>query len=294
MAVDAPVLANILVSGGTGFVGLTISSAIAEKHLKCNITVLDVKPPDSTHFLSAGISFIQADITCSGDINNAVRRVKPEAFIHKVGIVPVLGERLLRKPWMVLEASSSSTVTCALRPSVLCGPGDNHLVPPIHACIAEGETPFMIGDGLNLWDVTYVTNVADAHVLAAENLVSTKTAAGEAFFIQNNEPVTFRTFCLAVWAHFGHIPPFQVHIPEPLPYMAGLVSKALTWAMETATTLSRGSIKDACSVRYASGEKAKRILGLEARIGIEDAIRLSCEDYARRLGAKSLPRTKNA
>lgn len=59
--------------------------------------------------------------------------------------------------------------------------------------------------------------------------------------------------------------------------MAGLVSKALTWAMETATILSRGSVKDACSVRYASGEKAKRILGFEAHIGIEDAIRLSCE-----------------
>lgn len=104
MAVDAPVLANILVSDSTGFVGPAISRAIAEKHPKCNITVLDVKPPDSTHFLSAGISFVQADITC-GDINNAVRRIKPEFFVHTVGIVPVLGERhgrrLERLVWSV-------------------------------------------------------------------------------------------------------------------------------------------------------------------------------------------------
>lgn len=168
-------------------------------------------------------------------------------------------------------------VTCALRPSVLCGPGDTQLVPPIVACIAKGETPFVVGDGLNLWDVTYVDNVADAHVLAAENLVSSKTSAGEAFFIQNNEPIPFRAFCLAIWAQFGHIPPFEVHIPEMLAYVSGLLAETVTWATGSATTLSRGSIRDACSIRYASGEKAKRILGFEARIGMPDAIRLSCE-----------------
>ncbi|THC88993.1 hypothetical protein EYZ11_011560 [Aspergillus tanneri] len=176
--------------------------------------------------------------------------------------------------------------TCSLRPSVLCGPGDDTLVPPIHACIAKGETPFIIGDGLNLWDVTYVANIADAHVLAAENLMSSRTAAGEAFFIQNNEPIAFRDFCLAIWAHFGHTPPFEIRIPQRLAYFAGLVSEWLTWLFGTTTTLSRGSVKDACSVRYASGEKAKQILGYEARVGIEDGIRLSCEDYARRLGIK--------
>lgn len=171
--------------------------------------------------------------------------------------------------------------TCALRPSVLCGPGDYQLVPAIHACIAKGETPFVIGDGLNLWDVTYVTNIADAHVLAAENLATSKTAAGEAFFIQNNEPITFRDFCLAIWRHFGHIPPFEIKIPQRLAYFAGLVCETFTWVMGQTTTLSRGSVKDACAVRYASGEKAKRILGYEARVGIENGIRMSCEVFQR-------------
>lgn len=167
--------------------------------------------------------------------------------------------------------------TCSLRPSVLCGPGDYQLVPAIHACIAKWETPFIIGDGFNLWDVTYVTNIADAHVLAVENLVTSRTAAGEAFFIQNNEPITFRDFCLAIWAHFGHTPPFEVRIPESIAYVAGLLCECATWFTGTTTTLSRGSVKDACAVRYASGEKAKAILGYETRIGMDDAVRLSCE-----------------
>lgn len=167
--------------------------------------------------------------------------------------------------------------TCALRPSVLCGPGDDKLVPPIHACIAKYETPFIIGDGDNLWDVTHVSNVADSHILAVENLMTSRTAAGEAFFIQNNEPITFRDFCLAIWTHFGHVPPFEIRIPESLAYVAGLLCEMTTWVTGATTTLSRGSVQDACAVRYASGEKARKILGYEARIGMEEAIRLSCE-----------------
>ncbi|PKY02517.1 NAD(P)-binding protein [Aspergillus campestris IBT 28561] len=191
---------------------------------------------------------------------------------------------------MVLQESSGTMATCSLRPSVLCGPGDHQLLPPIHACIAKYETPFVIGNGSNLWDVTYVTNVADAHVLAAQNLMSSKTAAGEAFFIQNNEPITFRDFCLAIWAHFGHTPPFEVHIPMFLLYLVGWLCEWLTWLFGTSTTLSRGSVRDACSIRYASGEKARRILGYQARVGIDEGIRLSCEDYARRMGVELPPK----
>jgi hypothetical protein len=50
-----------------------------------------------------------------------------------------------------------------------------------------------------------------------------------------------------------------------------------TFLMGTPTTLSRGSVKDACSMRYASGEKARRILGYEARVGIEEGLRVSCQ-----------------
>jgi sterol-4alpha-carboxylate 3-dehydrogenase (decarboxylating) len=178
---------------------------------------------------------------------------------------------------LVLKASSSNMATCALRPSVLCGPGDSQLLPSIHACIAKHETPFLIGDGFNLWDITYVDNVADAHVLAVENLLSSRTAAGESFFIQNNEPITFRDFCLAVWAQIGHIPSFEMRIPENMAYIVGLVFESVTWVMGTTAGLCRGSVRDACAVRYASGNKAKEILGFEARIGIEEAIRLSCE-----------------
>ena len=178
---------------------------------------------------------------------------------------------------IVLSASGDNIKTCVLRPPPICGEGDRQLLPPIHACIAKRETPYIIGNGYNLWDVAYVGNVADAHVLAAENLLSTMTAAGEAFFIQNNEPVPFRDFSIAVWKHFGHIPPYEIVIPFALAWWAGLLAEILTWMSGATTTLSRGSVRDACNVRYASGFKAEEILGYRPRVGIEEGLRRSCE-----------------
>ncbi|KAJ5834561.1 hypothetical protein N7447_000587 [Penicillium robsamsonii] len=189
----------------------------------------------------------------------------------------IYGESKAAAEALVLKAASSKIVTCALRPSVLCGPGDYQLVPAIHACIAKYETPFLIGNGFNLWDITHVDNAADAH---GESVVIPHRCR------RNNEPIVFRDFCLEIWAHFGHVPPFEMHIPKSLAYFAGLACETVTWLMGTTTNLSRGSVQDACAIRYASGNKAKEILGYKARIGIEEAIRLSCEDYASRLGVK--------
>ena len=171
--------------------------------------------------------------------------------------------------------------TCALRPFVIFGPGDYQLIPSLHACIAKGETPFVIGDGENLWDVVYVDNVADAHVLAIENLLSTKSAAGEAIFISNEEPIAFRDFCLAVWCAFGHEPPFQVHIPVMVAAFAGYLAECVTWITGSTTTLSRGSVFDACGTRYCDGKKARKLLGYKPRVGIEEGIAMSCRVYGR-------------
>jgi sterol-4alpha-carboxylate 3-dehydrogenase (decarboxylating) len=59
--------------------------------------------------------------------------------------------------------------------------------------------------------------------------------------------------------------------------IVGMLSEAWTWLSGTATTISRGSVLDAMAVRYASGEKARRILGYEARVSLEDGLKRSCK-----------------
>jgi sterol-4alpha-carboxylate 3-dehydrogenase (decarboxylating) len=168
-------------------------------------------------------------------------------------------------------------LTCSIRPSVILGPGDYQLVPTIQRCIAKGETPFIIGEATNLYDFTYVSNVADAHVLAVENLLTSKTAAGEAFFISNGQPVPFRDFCLAIWADFGHVPKYQVRIPTAVASVVGLIAEWVTWFTGTEATVCRGSVKDYTQTAYANLSKAREILGYEAKVSLPEGIRLSCE-----------------
>ncbi|PGH13877.1 hypothetical protein AJ80_06146 [Polytolypa hystricis UAMH7299] len=251
----------------------------------------------------------KVNVTGTKNLLEAAKSMGVEAFVHTSSIAAVMddmtteyanvderwptthssliyGESKAAAEDLVLNPSNNPLATCALRPSLMCGPGDEMLLPTLHACIAKGETPYVLGDGYKLWDFSYVTNVADAHVLAAENLISSQTAAGEAFFIQNNEPVTSRDFLLAVSAHFGHYPPFEIKIPLSLAWFAGLASEVSCWITGSTATFSRGVIRESCMAKYASGEKAKRILGFEPRVGIIDGVRLSCEDYARRIGVE--------
>ena len=135
----------------------------------------------------------------------------------------------------------------------------------------------MIGSGVNLCDFTYVDNIAEAHVLAAENLMSTKTVAAEAFFISGGEPVPFRAFCLAVWAEFGHVPPFVVRVPECVAWCAGYAAEWISWLTGTPVALSRGSVYDALRTRYASISKARKMLGYVPRSGMAEGLHLSCQ-----------------
>jgi nucleoside-diphosphate-sugar epimerase len=68
---------------------------------------------------------------------------------------------------MVRSANGKGGVaTVALRPSGIFGEGDPLLVPILVEKAKEGKMKYIIGDGKNLMDFTYVGNVAQAHIQA--------------------------------------------------------------------------------------------------------------------------------
>ncbi|PVI00250.1 C-3 sterol dehydrogenase/C-4 decarboxylase-like protein [Periconia macrospinosa] len=188
---------------------------------------------------------------------------------------------------LVLSANKPDFLTCVLRPSVLFGPNDPVTIPTIHACILAHETPFILGSNTNLQDWTYVSNAADAHVLAVRNLLNSGTAAGEAFFITNGQPVTPRDFCLAIWREFEHTPAFEVRVPEGIAWWVGWGVEWWSWASGAKSVLNRGIVLDATKDRYVSIVKAKKILGYEPKVRLEEACRISCQFFRQKFKAQA-------
>lgn len=88
----------------------------------------------------------------------------------------------------VLQANDHRSLRAvALRPHLLWGPGDPHLLPRIIEKARRREL-MQVGDGENLVDVTYIENAANAHVLAWQALQEGRSA-GKAYFISQGEPV---------------------------------------------------------------------------------------------------------
>ncbi|KXU35035.1 3-beta hydroxysteroid dehydrogenase [Cephaloticoccus capnophilus] len=91
----------------------------------------------------------------------------------------------------VLAANSENLRTAALRPHLIWGAGDPHLVPRLLAAARCGRLR-IVGDGKNRVDMVHVENAVDAHLLAEAALhrdFARNTAAGRPYFITDGEPV---------------------------------------------------------------------------------------------------------
>ena len=87
---------------------------------------------------------------------------------------------------LVTGANSPTLTTVSLRPHLVWGPGDKNVVPRVLALAKKGRLK-IIGTGKNKVDVTHITNVVDAHLLAER--APAATVGSKAYFITNGEPV---------------------------------------------------------------------------------------------------------
>lgn len=120
---------------------------------------------------------------------------------------------------LVLNVDLSELKACALRPHLIWGPGDPHLIPRL---LDRGRRGLLkqVGDGQNLVDISYIDNVVEAHLLAAENLKNVATAAGQAYFISQGEPVNLWDWINTLFRRFG-VPVVEKKVGFKTAYLAG-------------------------------------------------------------------------
>jgi len=123
---------------------------------------------------------------------------------------------------LVLAANGPRLSTCALRPHLIVGPGDPHLLPRLVERARRGRL-VVVGDGANEVTLTYVDNAAAAHVDAAETLLARgpeAACAGRAYFIGQKEPVLLWRWIDELFARVG-LPPLRRRVPRALAYAGG-------------------------------------------------------------------------
>ncbi|TXT08648.1 hypothetical protein VHUM_02776 [Vanrija humicola] len=243
-------------------------------------------------------------------------------------------------------------LTCALRPSGIFGPGDRQAIMGFHAVVKNNQTKFQIGDNTNLFDWTYVANVAHAHLLAADKLgvtypvlvlheplppvdlslghhrIPTSEAhplgpnknpsehdllvarrfesdevdpsdlrpvlrskmdqfadladlpddaegpkvAGQAFFINNGEPVNFWDFTRAIWRQLGHTPPFIIVLPVAIGLLLASLAEFFSKLTGKEPGFTRFRVTFATQNRYYDNERARRLLGYSPVVGLVDGL----------------------
>ncbi|MFP4496780.1 MAG: NAD-dependent epimerase/dehydratase family protein [Vulcanimicrobiota bacterium] len=120
---------------------------------------------------------------------------------------------------LVIEANSENLATVSLRPHLIWGPGDNHLVPRIIERAEKGQLR-IVGDGNNKVDTVYIDNAAQAHILAFKKLEPGSEISGKTYFITNNEPLKMKIILNKI-LEAGGLPPVEKHIPSNIAYFLG-------------------------------------------------------------------------
>lgn len=178
---------------------------------------------------------------------------------------------------LVLKANSPTFATVALRPHLIWGPGDNHLLPRLIARAKAGQLR-RIGTQRKLVDTVFIDNAAEAHLLAADALAPGAACAGKAYFISNGEPIELWEMVNRMLAAAG-LPPVTRSVPVP-------VAMALAWAFETIARvtgsereprLTRFVVREMSTAHWFDMSAAKRDFGYAPRVSTEEGLRRLAE-----------------
>lgn len=173
---------------------------------------------------------------------------------------------------LVLKANCPEMATVSLRPHLIFGPGDPHLLTRFVRSTLEGRLR-VIGDGQNKVDFTYVDNAAWAHIDAAHALSDhTAPCAGRAYFISNDEPVS-------LWGWFNELLE-QMEVPrieKRLPHRTARFLFGLIEWMHRLFPLGEPAVTAFLADAMATSHwfdmsPAKQDLGYHVRIPMRDAM----------------------
>jgi len=174
---------------------------------------------------------------------------------------------------MVLAANGPTLATVALRPHLIWGPGDPHLIPRLIARAQKGKLR-RIGKTPKKVDVIYVDNAALAHVQAGDKLLPGSMVAGKAYFLSQGEPVFLWDFINRVLMDAG-IAPVERTIPFRVAWCAGITFEWIYALLRLSgePPMTRFVARQFATAHWFDISAAQRDFGYQANVSTEEGLR---------------------
>lgn len=200
---------------------------------------------------------------------------------------PYADSKIVAEQEILAANGQRGVLTCAIRPHVVFGPGDRRFIPAILDKAKAGKLRFSVGlFNRKLSDFTYVGNLIDGLLLADEKLVPGSQTAGQVYFITNGEPLPFFGFVSKVLAELK-LPSILAGMPYPIVYTAAAIKEGLDTlrggTLNAEDGMTRFAVRYMVRHHYFSIAKARRDLGYEPKVNLDEGVRLTCA-YLREQG----------
>jgi nucleoside-diphosphate-sugar epimerase len=172
---------------------------------------------------------------------------------------------------LIIAANSEHLRTVALRPHLIWGPGDPHILPRL-AAKARGGSLALPGPD-KLIDTIFVENAAQAHVNALQELAGAARCAGKAYFVTNNEPLPQGQIIRRLLAAIG----IEVRI-RAVPVGAAMTAGAIcefVWRalrLNSEPPVTRFSVEQLATAHWFDTRAAERDFGYLPAITIAEGL----------------------
>jgi nucleoside-diphosphate-sugar epimerase len=320
-------MSEILVTGGNGFVGRHLVSALQERG--DSVRVLALPDEDTSALEERGVAVHRGNVCRPDTLVAPMRGVdgvlhlaammdvwRPIGHYHAVNVMgtenvcrlalasgvrrlvhmsssSVYGTGLgrladesfplapFKDPYPVTKALGDLAVqrmiardrlpAAIVRPDQIFGPGDRLHFGRMADRLRAGRG-VIVGSGENVLPLVYVADAVQGLLLALDH----ERAAGQAYNITNDRPLTQKQLLDAIAGQVGAGPP-RVHVPYRALYAAGYAAERLamlapSWRRPPITRLGVAFL--GTDSRYAI-DKARRELGYAPQVDLHDGVRLA-------------------
>lgn len=174
---------------------------------------------------------------------------------------------------MVLQVDQKKIRTCAIRPHLIWGPGDPHLIPRLLERGKAGDLK-MVGAGNNRVDISFIDNVAHAHLLAAKALEKAETCCGKSYFISQGEPVNLWQWINDLFVQLN-IKPVTKSVSLPFAYRIGAFLEFVYTVLQSGNEppMTRFLAEQLGRSHFFSIEAARRDMGYEPIVSTDEGMK---------------------